>query len=154
MSDYNARPESKPTADSASIDGLSRAHWQSTTVIVPVDGIEGYPRFTREHPKALATARQRGEYPTEMTALELSGDTYGDQWQEAVESPMWSLVQAVSMPYRFIWVQPWDSIRHLPDQHWRAPVNTARLTSAEVAASNEPERITETATEELQQAPR
>ncbi len=154
MSDYNARPEEKRMADAPSVDGLSRAHWQPTTVIVPIDGVEGYPRFTREHPKALATARQRGEYPTEMSALELSGDTQQDQWQETIESPAWALLQAVSLPYRFIWVQPWDSIRHLPDQHWRAPVNTARVTAAEVAASNVVERINDSTSQESLEAPR
>ncbi|MFO0857088.1 MAG: hypothetical protein U0640_07005 [Phycisphaerales bacterium] len=154
MSDYNARPEEKFSSDSPSVSGLSRAHWQPTTVIVPVDGVEGYPRYTREHPQALATARQRGEYPTEMTALELSGDTYSQRWNEALESPAWAIWQAVSMPYRFIWVQPWEPTRHLPDQHWRAPVNTARITSAEMAASNQPEKIEDTTSQESLEAPR
>lgn len=154
MSDYDARPEVTYSADSTSVEGLSRAHWTHTTIIVPVDGVEGYPRYTREHPNALATARQRGEYPTEVTALELSGDTERKQWQEVIESPMWAIIQAVSMPYRFIWTQPDDPVRHLPDQHWRAPVNTPRVTIAEVAASQAEERIDDSKSQESLEAPR
>jgi hypothetical protein len=131
ISDSNARPERLTNDSSASLQGLSRAHWDRTTVLVPVDGVEGMPRYLREYPRTVATARQRGEFPTEMTALELSGDSEADQWTETLASPGWHLIQVAALPVRMIMHDPSQCVRHLPQQHWRAQVTTLRQSSAE-----------------------
>jgi len=134
IGDTQARPETVAVLDRPSLDGLSRAGWDRTTVYVPVDGVEGMPRYVRERPRALSTARQRGEQPTEVTALELSGGSEDAQWQEALASPWWNLVEAAALPVRVFMVEPWQQTRHLPDQYWRAPAQTPRQSSAETAA--------------------
>jgi hypothetical protein len=137
LADAQARPERVGAASEASLDGLSRAHWDRTTVLVPVDGVEGTPRYLREYPRADATARQRGEFPTEVTALELSGDSEDAQWQEALAAPGWHLIQVAALPVRMIMHDPTQPVRHLPAQHWRAQTSTLRQSAAEAARAAE-----------------
>lgn len=133
INDSNARAEQARVDTSTSLDGLSRVHWDRTTVLVPIDGLEGMPRYLREYPRTSATARQRGEFPTEMTALELSGDSEADQWTEALASPGWHLIQVAALPVRMIMHDPSEPVRHLPQKHWRAQVTTLRQSGADAA---------------------
>ena len=96
-------------SDAPSIVGLSRNHWQHTTVSVPVDGLASKPTFATKHLKTNATARQRGQYPTDMTALELDGDTGWTQVGETVMSPLWAAWDGTRMIFYDLWAAPvWE----------------------------------------------
>lgn len=74
--------QSMTPATSPSLSGVSRAHWEPMTIELWPDGTQHWPRLTRGGPiKIDNTARQRGEHPTALTALEIEPD----RWAEAQE---------------------------------------------------------------------
>lgn len=96
-------------SDAPSVIGLSRAHWQQTVVSVPVDGLASKPTFASKHLMTNTTARQRGQYPTDMTALELDGDTGWTQVGETVLSPFSAAWDGTRMIFYDLWAAPvWE----------------------------------------------
>lgn len=142
LADNNTRPDTGPRGDVASLNGpgsrLSRASWEPVAFVVPVDGIDGYPTYSRQHLFADATARQRGEFPTPISSLELAGDSLDDRRDEALFAPLDSFAQAMLIVPRLFFVQPWEETRHEPSRYWMAPGTTQRITSEDVARYAEP----------------
>jgi hypothetical protein len=142
VADNNTRPDAPARSDKASLAGagsrLNRAHWEPVPVVVPVDGVDGLPTYSRHHAFTDATARQRGEFPTPISALELGGDSLEARRDEALFAPLDSFAQALLVLPRFFFVQPWDTTRHEPQQYWMAPSSAQRITSEDVARFAEP----------------
>ncbi len=85
--------------------GLDREKWAKTTVVVPVDGTAHSPTYTGwwHLPE---TARERGEYPTALTALE-TGDGYqATRRVEAAASPVIAAAETVGAPVGAILYPP------------------------------------------------
>jgi hypothetical protein len=142
LADNNSRPDTGPRGDTASLTGpnsrLSRANWAPTAFVVPVDGVDGLPTYSRQRQFADATARQRGDFPTPANALELGGDSLEARRDEVLFAPLDSFAQALLVVPRFFFVQPWEQTRHEAQRYWMAPAMTQRITSEDVARFAEP----------------
>ncbi|MBS0195915.1 MAG: hypothetical protein JSR77_04075 [Planctomycetes bacterium] len=116
-----------PTSTGASPAGLARNTWEPVTVLVPSDGLASKPYYTKQHFYAQNTARSRGEYPTAVTALELSNDK-GKIWRETLESPLWAFWDATRMVGWDLWVTPeWNEHVYPRPDYWRAATTTQRV---------------------------
>jgi hypothetical protein len=142
VADNNSRPDTAARSDQASLTGpgsrLNRGAWEPVPFVVPIDGIDGMPTYSRHTTFADDTARQRGEFPTPISSLELAGDSLVDRRDEMLFAPIDSFAQAMLMVPRFFFVQPWDEVRHEPQRYWMAPGTTQRITSQDVARYAEP----------------
>lgn len=109
---------------------LGRSGWEPKIFLVPVVGIASGPTYSERFVVIDAAARDRGQYPSPATALELSPNDYwavaGEAWAAA---PM-AVYEALLMPYRAIkaagpdWRQPEQ--RGPAEAFSRAPAWTAR----------------------------
>jgi hypothetical protein len=136
-----SRNETPVRSDPASLTGpsrLARADWQATTFLVPVDGTDAYPTYSRHTPIANATARQRGDFPVPMSALELEGDTTWQRRREVLRAPFDAAWQAAAIVPRFFFVEPWQETRHRPTSFWVAPGTTQRVATEELIHLHEP----------------
>ncbi len=99
------------------LTGLDRSNWDRTVVAVPVDGTAHHPTYVQRLIVTDSTARQRQEYPTAESALEL---TQGSGETQAWEAPLQS-VQAfrdlLLGPFRLIGQPPWR-VRWSPDESY------------------------------------
>lgn len=129
------RAETPRSDDATSLAGLSRASWTRQTVEVPVEGTYALRRYTRTYHMTETTSRQRGEFPTPMSTLELTGDTGNEQALEALVSGPYALYEGVVLIPRLFFVRPCEEIRATPEEHWRAPVSTMRFTAEQRAAA-------------------
>ena len=82
------RPPSEPSPSDQvvkpSVTGVSRAEWQATQVVVPVDGTVHPPTYAKRLRDTDKTRRQRGQSPTVVSALELSNGSEEQQDWEAL----------------------------------------------------------------------
>lgn len=142
VADNNTRPDTAARSNAASLTGpgsrLNRGAWEPVPFVVPIDGVDGLPTYSRHTTFADSTARQRGEFPTPISSLELSGDSLVDRRDEALFAPLDSFAQAMLILPRFFFVQPWEQVRHEPQRYWMAPGTTQRITSEDVARYAEP----------------
>jgi hypothetical protein len=135
IEDAGGRREAGRTDDGPSLAAsgskLARGHWALSTVVVPVDRVGGYSTYIRQPALTNTTARQRGQYPTPTTALDLDAGSEGDQQLEMLASGPQAFYEAAAMVPRFFFVQPWDEVNHVTQPLARAPVFTQRYTEAE-----------------------
>lgn len=94
---------------------LDRSAWPRTTVLVPVDGTAHRPTLQRSVVVANVTPRQRGEYPTIDSALDLTKGSADAQTAEAAVQPVRAVGDFVLLPFRMIAQPPWTT-RWSPDQ--------------------------------------
>lgn len=117
-----------PQSDSPSIDGLSRSGWQPVTVLVPSDGLASKPFYTKQHFYGNATERQRGDFPTALSALELDGDNDWTRFGESAASPLWAFWDATRMIGYDLWTNPeWNEHIYPRPPYWRAPTTVQRI---------------------------
>ena len=121
--------------DGSAEASLSRTGWGRMVVEAPVDGIAASPTYTREFSRTAVMARQRGAFPTPVSALDLSGDEDG-QREEAWLGAPWAFADAVLMIPRMFLARPWREERSLPEAHWRATTTERR--SAGTGTSGKP----------------
>lgn len=131
------RDEAGRTDDQASLQGLSRTAWARQTVVIPVEGTNAYRRYSRNYQITETTSRQRGDFPTPMSALELSGKTGDEQFVEALASGPYALYEGLVLVPRMFFVRPCEEVRATPSEHWRAPISTPRFTSEQRTPTNQ-----------------
>jgi len=108
--EIDAKPYSGP---SPSVVSVTRENWQTTSILVPVTGVYSHPNYTDDKPRfARRAARSRGEYPTQVTALE-GGETsnHGGQMLEGFAAPVRAAWDIVRFP---VWVfrkPPWAVVQ-------------------------------------------
>jgi hypothetical protein len=129
VGDAGARPEAPVALDATAVPSLNRSAWQATTILVPVDGTFGHPTYAKPFLWTDATARQRGDPVTPLTALDLDGDTGRTQVWETLASPWRAIHDIGMMPIRMVHTRPWDEVRHIPRSYWRAPASVATTVS-------------------------
>lgn len=79
------QPQRDTLADpTPSVYGLDRDNWETVDFVVPVHGTAHHPTYAPSAFCADTLARQRGEYPTAETCLELNDPNEGDEALEAV----------------------------------------------------------------------
>ncbi len=113
------------TSESPSVTQISRSEWEPTTILVPVDGTAHYPTYVRVFSTVEATRRQRGEYPTELSALDLDGGSESKQQWEAVTQPFRAIGNALLiLPRMIFYRRPWETLqspREAYERDWLRP---------------------------------
>jgi hypothetical protein len=130
------RTEHPATPDAPSLSAvapLARGHWGVTTITVPSDGVHAYRTYSRWVSRTDESARQRGEFPTPTTALDLTADRSG-RLREMAVGPGWALIEGAAMIPRFSFVQPWEEVRHAQQPIWRAGTLTLQAPAEELDA--------------------
>lgn len=79
-------PASSLALRQPSVISVDRTNWQPMILMVPVDGTAHNPSYVRHVVFASSTARQRRDYPTILSSLELTGGSETDQQFEAVSN--------------------------------------------------------------------
>lgn len=115
------RAEAPLTDDKPSVVSLTRENWSPVLFVVPVDGVASRRTYTTEIYYADATARQRGEHPTPISSLELSGPTRTEQALEGLVNPFNAFGDLVMMPARMAVWWPWREVYSFPPSYWRGP---------------------------------
>lgn len=95
------------SSSNASLHGLDRSNWGSTTIRVPVDGTVHRATYVSRHLYDDSLARQKGLYPTSETALELDGSR-GMGAAEVAAQPGWALLDVALLPVRIAMDPPWE----------------------------------------------
>lgn len=96
--------------DPPSLTSLDRSAWEPTVYSIPVDATHHRPNYRtnfQSGPNKLK--RQRAEYPTTASALELdAGSTWsGDRFFESILEPIHASLELVAMPVAMAIHQPW-----------------------------------------------
>lgn len=122
--------------DAPSLVSLDRSNWPSETFLVPVDGTDHHPNYTRNLAYTNVTARQRNEQPTPATALELDGtpesDAANQRLAEAIFSPFWALGEAIAILPRLV-IEPQTKVVQSPlESYPRVRIPPALPTAVEV----------------------
>ncbi len=125
-------------ATGPSLTGIDRSHWPEQEILVMQDGVHHHPRFTSNGPRYTnETARQRGEYPTAGSALELGGDCEAQVW-EALAGPVWAGMDVVLfIPRAITRGGPGALVASPDDTYARAAGTTAPSLEAAVAPIND-----------------
>lgn len=110
------RPEAMAD-DAPSLTGVDRSDWNTTTYLVPVDGVGHRPIYRSDHQLLRYTARQRMEFPTAESALELDGQPqapiHAEEVAETLSQPLIAFGEAVLIVPRLI-VEPQTRIDRSP----------------------------------------
>ncbi len=85
-----------------SLLAIDRANWETTPFLVPVDGTGHRPTYFDTLQLKHATARQRGQFPTALTALELDGGFTDAQLVESIDMPLVMTGEAIAVPFRLL----------------------------------------------------
>lgn len=96
--------------DPPSLTLLDRSGWEPAVYSLPVDGTQHRPTYRVQFPNGPSTLkRQRGEYPTTSSALELDGgSTWSrDRFFESILEPIHASLELVRMPFAMAIDQPW-----------------------------------------------
>ncbi len=96
--------------DPPSLTSLDRSGWEQAVYSIPVDATHHRPTYRTNFPSGPSKLkRQRGEYPTTASALELdAGSTWsGDRFFEGILEPIHASLELVRMPFAMAIYQPW-----------------------------------------------
>lgn len=110
---------------------LGREHWALTPILVPIDGVAGKPTYARWLEYTDETSRQRNEFPTAISALELDGDGDEQQLEMLMAGPR-SLGGAALIPFRMVMHSPFKDVRHVPQPGYRAAPATRQASEIEL----------------------
>jgi hypothetical protein len=91
-----------------SLTGIDRSNWGRTSIEVPVNGIGHGPLYSHTLYRAHVTRRQRGEYPTPESSLDLVEGSTARQRGEAIAAPFTSIGQIILMTPRMFFQPPWS----------------------------------------------
>ncbi|MFG0314559.1 MAG: hypothetical protein ACF8LL_10285 [Phycisphaerales bacterium] len=86
-------PEAGATYETSTDDeplDIMRRGWAHVAFVVPVDGTDHTYIGRTDAPCTDSTARQRREFPTPTSAIELGGDSARIQRHESFEAPFWA----------------------------------------------------------------
>lgn len=112
------RPHNRPPgplpADGPSIHSLDRSNWRQTTYIVHPWAVAHSPTYRPDRSRLEHTRRQRGEYPTADSALDIGeGQNEPMRW-EALAVPPLAFFDAVLIVPRMVFDQRPRSVDHSP----------------------------------------
>lgn len=123
-------PEALAARDGRPALDLGRSGWEAKTFLVPVAGVASGPHYSEPFRTIDAAARDRGQFPTPTSALELSPNDYWDVAGDAWAAGPMAVYELLLMPYRAIvaagpdWRQPEQ--RGPGEAYTRAPAWNAR----------------------------
>ncbi len=120
------RPDTQLQDDPPSTVTLERDSWGTQRIVVPVDGVAHLPRWATNSGTNRETARQRGDFPTALSALELTGSDNRAQFHDYAMSPV-NAAKDFFMLFIAWYDDPvWTEHRGTSYTYWRAPTFTAR----------------------------
>ncbi|MCC6230464.1 MAG: hypothetical protein IT432_14720 [Phycisphaerales bacterium] len=132
--------------DPPSLTSLDRSAWEPTVYALPVDATHHRPTYRFLAPIGpRQLRRQRGEYPTTMSALELDGgSTWSrDRFFESILEPVHASLELVRMPFAMAIYQPWRRAWSPMGTYDRAPNRGERPeTMEDLHDTNIPHRMT------------
>jgi hypothetical protein len=120
------RPETPPGPDAPSITSIARTNWQPMVIVSPIDSVAATRTYAVNYIWSDATARQRGQSPTPVSSLELTGGSEMTQMWESLASAPIAFAGGVMILPRMITHSPTREVRYFPEQYWRAPADTLR----------------------------
>lgn len=102
--EVDAAPSAPRADDGPSLTGLDRSNWTAREFAVPFDGTRHHPHYRGTLALTDATARQRNEYPTLASSLELDDADTGRQFRGGIEQQFddswWArLGEVATMPF-------------------------------------------------------
>jgi hypothetical protein len=135
------RPEAAPGPAKSTLTSIDRSNWAPQVIVAPMDGLAATRTYAINYMWTDSTARQMGRMPSAVSSLELSEGSMTDQIWEAVASGPLAFIGGVMILPRMIAHSPTREVRYFPEQYWRAPAATPRVSSIEPAeaAPSEPE---------------
>lgn len=98
--------EAPVAASGPSLIAGARDHWEPTSIVVPIDGTQHQPTYTRSQPNYQSTPRATGVHPTADSSLDLASPT-GPQVWEAVAGPFHAASDIVLFIPRAFGAMPW-----------------------------------------------
>lgn len=129
-------PPPGPNGDGPSIVGIDRDNWPTRTVLAPAGNVEHYPTYTSGLAPRYARdlPRQRGEFPTEDSALDTwTGRSRLPLATEGLAAPFYAGFDILAAPVRFFMAPPWVVVNS-PGWRQRTPIPANSPPSAEPAA--------------------
>lgn len=119
-----------PAADEASLTSIDRENWSTKGVLVPSIEFEHYPIFTTRHSIMARSARQRGEFPTTESALDLAGGSEQDQTTEGFTTMFYAWADVVLFIPRMFVHAPSITVEGPRQGYGRQADTTLALTSS------------------------
>jgi hypothetical protein len=115
-----------------SLSGLSRSHWAPIEVTTVPDGLASKPTYASTIGFSVNSVRSRGDFPTAVSALDVSRQGAWSKSSEGLRAPVrsaWDLSRALAWD---LWTSPpTREIFTSPAQYERVPVQiNARPTAA------------------------
>lgn len=130
FTEAGVNPRGLPPTSAPSLEGMDRGNWSRQVFVVPVDGPEYRPLYATQLTQHNDTVRQRLEFPSPTSALELSRTSQGEQIGDAAASAGYALWDLLAMVPRMCITAPWGGPQRGDVQsYWRAPVSEARATN-------------------------
>jgi hypothetical protein len=111
---------------------LDRANWEPIQITVPNELPAHQPRYTQNLIENTHLARNRGDYPTALSANEYNHPKAADaQVFEAVAAPVGAAADLVLLLPRAMVTRPWQTTRTGMEPYRRVPNPTASLSTVE-----------------------
>ncbi|MCC6677557.1 MAG: hypothetical protein IT436_10470 [Phycisphaerales bacterium] len=111
--------------DAPSVFSLDRTNWESRELAQPVDYTLHRPHYRVPSRVPNVLPRERGEFPTANTALDLSCRSDGQQAWQALGAPLGAFAEGLSIPFRLI-MEPQSAVWRSPDlAYQRIPATVA-----------------------------
>jgi|GEM_PF-2034063 len=88
----------EPVSDTPSVEGLDRSNWAMQVFLVPVDTTAHAPHYRMFVGHPTSTRRERGQFPTLMSAAEPCSAEPDRRWAEAPAGAGWAIPEAVLIP--------------------------------------------------------
>lgn len=107
------RPDDPP-----SVVSLDRANWEPRSLDQPVDYTLHRPHYRAVTTYPNRLPRERGEFPTAITALDLSCESDDQQAWHALTAPFGAMLEGLAIPFRLI-VEPQTTVWRSPDQAYQ-----------------------------------
>lgn len=130
FTEAGVNPRGLPPTSAPSLEGMDRSNWSRQVFVVPVDGPEHRPLYATQLTQHNETVRQRLEFPSPTSALELSRTSQGEQIGDAAATAGYAFWDLLAMVPRMCMYAPWGGPQRGDAQpYWRAPVSEARATN-------------------------
>lgn len=125
--------------DQPSLTGVDRNNWSERTMVIGDEPVLTYPTYRSNPSYTSATARQRGEYPTALSALETTNDqSLSQQTAEGFAFPFWGALDIPAMIPRVFITPPGKLVQSPVSAAPRAPQATAPVAQPTDATPNAP----------------
>ena len=93
---FQNNPHQLPPAG-PSVTGLDRSNWEPMVYVIPVSGVAHSPQYAPPVYDRDILARQRGDFPTALTALELGEPDAGEELLLAARAHGWAFLDMLML---------------------------------------------------------